>query len=53
MVKDFTQKNDIDYEETFSLTLKKDVLRIVLNLVFNYNLKLHQENINTLLWTVT
>ena len=38
----FTQKEDIDYKETFSPVSSKDSLRIVMALVAHYDLELHQ-----------
>ncbi|KAK9749378.1 hypothetical protein RND81_02G122000 [Saponaria officinalis] len=40
--KGFTQKDGIEYKETFSPISKKDSLRIVLALVAHYDLELHQ-----------
>ena len=37
VAKGFTQKDGIDYTETFSPVSKKDSLRIVLGLVAHYN----------------
>ena len=42
MAKCFTQKEGIDYQETFSPYIKKDSLRIILALVAHYDLELHQ-----------
>ena len=42
LAKDFTQKDDIDYKETFLPFSKKDSFRIILTLVANYDLELHQ-----------
>ena len=39
---DFTQKNGIDYKETFSPVSKKDSFRIIIALVAHYDLELHQ-----------
>ncbi|RDX70846.1 hypothetical protein CR513_49873, partial [Mucuna pruriens] len=40
VAKGFTQKDDIDYKETFFPVSKKDSLRIVLSLVAHYDLEL-------------
>ena len=42
VAKCFTQKEGIDYQETFSPYIKKDSLRIILALVAHYDLELHQ-----------
>jgi hypothetical protein len=41
----FTQREGIDYTETFSLIFKKDSFRIVMVLVAHYNLELHQMDV--------
>ena len=46
VAKGYTQKEDIDYKETFSL-VSKDFLRIVMVLVAHYNLELHQMDVKT------
>ena len=43
--KGFTQKDDIDYKETFSPVSKKDSLRIIMALVAHYDLELHQMDV--------
>ncbi|RDX86811.1 hypothetical protein CR513_31805, partial [Mucuna pruriens] len=45
VAKGFTQKDDINYEETFSLVLRKDSFRIIMILVAHYDLELHQMNL--------
>ncbi len=42
VAKGYTQKDGIDYKETFSPVSKKDSLRIIMALVAQYNLKLHK-----------
>jgi hypothetical protein len=44
----FTQREEIDYTETFSHVSKKDSFRIVMALVAHYDLELHQMNIKTM-----
>ena len=41
VAKGFTQKEGIDYEETFSLVSSKNSFRIIMALVAHYNLELH------------
>jgi hypothetical protein len=45
MVKDFTQREGIDYNETFSQVLSKDSFRIIMALVMHYDLELHQMDV--------
>ena len=47
MAKGFTQREGIDYNETFSLFSCKDSFRIVMALVAHYDLELHQMDIKT------
>ncbi|KAA0035715.1 Retrovirus-related Pol polyprotein from transposon TNT 1-94 [Cucumis melo var. makuwa] len=47
VAKGYTQKDGIDYKETFSLVSKKDSLRIIMALVAHYDLKLHQMDVKT------
>ena len=41
----FTQREGIDYNETFSLVLCKDSFRIIMALVAHYDLELHQMDV--------
>jgi hypothetical protein len=47
MAKGFTQREGIDYNETFSPVLSKDSFRIIMTLVAHYNLELHQMDVKT------
>ena len=47
VAKGFTQKDGIDYKETFSPISKKDSFRIIMALVAHYDLKLHQMDVKT------
>jgi hypothetical protein len=46
-VKGFTQREGIDYTETFSSVSCKDSLRIIMTLVTHYDLELHQMDVKT------
>jgi hypothetical protein len=45
MAKGFTQRECIDYTETFSPVSCKDSLRIIMSLVVHYDLELHQMDV--------
>ena len=45
MVKGFTQREGIDYNETFSPVSCKDSFRIIMALVAHYDLELHQMDV--------
>jgi hypothetical protein len=45
VAKGFTQREGIDYKETFSSISKKDSFRIVMALVAHYDLELHQMDV--------
>ena len=47
VAKGYTQKDGIDYKETFSLVSRKDSLRIVMDLVAHFDLELHQMDVKT------
>ena len=47
VAKGYTQKEGIDYKETFSLVSKKDSLRIVMALVAHFDLELYQIDVKT------
>jgi hypothetical protein len=47
VAKGFTQREGIDYTETFSPVSCKDSFRIIMALVAHYDLELHQMDVNT------
>jgi hypothetical protein len=47
VAKGFTQREDIDYTETFSPVSCKDSLRIIMALVTHYDLEFHQIDVKT------
>jgi hypothetical protein len=49
MPKGFTQREGIDYTDTFSPVLCKNSLRIIMTLVAHYDLELHQMDVKTTL----
>ncbi|RDX98066.1 hypothetical protein CR513_19066, partial [Mucuna pruriens] len=47
VAKVFTQKEGIDYKETFSLVSSKDSFRTIMTLVTHFDLELHQMDVKT------
>ena len=47
MEKGFTQREGIDYNETFSSVSCKDSFRIIMTLMAHYDLELHQMDVKT------
>ena len=47
VAKGFTQKEGIDYKETFSPVSSKDAFRIVMALVAHFDMELHQMDVKT------
>jgi hypothetical protein len=47
VVKGYTQREGIDYNETFSPVVCKDFFRIIIALVAHYDLELHQMDVKT------
>jgi hypothetical protein len=45
VAKGFTQKEGLDYNETFSLVSCKDSFRIIMALVAHFDLELHQMDV--------
>jgi hypothetical protein len=48
VVKVFTQREGLDYNETFSPISSKDSFRIIMSLVAHYDLELHQMDVKTI-----
>jgi hypothetical protein len=48
VAKGFTQREEIDYNETFSPVSCKDSFRIIMALVSHYDLELHQMDVKTI-----
>lgn len=47
MAKGFTQKEGLDYNETFSLVSTKDSFWVIMALTAYFNLELHQMDVKT------
>ena len=47
VAKGYSQREGIDYKETFSLVSTKDSFRVVMALVAHFNLELHQMDVKT------
>ena len=47
VAKGYTQKEDIDYKETFSLVSSKDSFRTIMTLMAHFDLELHQMDVKT------
>ena len=47
VAKSFTQREGIDFIETFSPVSSKDSFRTIMTLVAHFDLKLHQMDVNT------
>ena len=47
MAKGYTQREGIDYKQTFSPVSTKDSFRIIMALVAHYDLELHQMDVKT------
>jgi hypothetical protein len=47
VTKGFTQREEINYNETFSSVSYKDSFRIIMALIAHYDLELHQMDVKT------
>ena len=47
MAKGYTQKEGVDYEETFSLVVRFASVRLILAIIANLNLELYQMDVKT------
>ena len=47
MVKGYSQREDIDFKETFSPVSTKDSFRVIMALVAHFDLELHQMDVKT------
>ena len=47
MVKGYTQKEGVDYEETFSLVMRFASVQLILAIVVNLKLELYQMDVKT------
>ena len=47
MAKGYSQREGIDFKETFSLVSIKDFLRIIMAIVTHFDLKLHHMDVRT------
>lgn len=45
VAKGFTQREEIDYTETFSPVSRKDSLRIIMTLIAHFDFELHQMDV--------
>ena len=48
IAKEYTQKEGIDYKETFSLVSSKDFFRTIMDLVAYYDLEIHHMDVKTM-----
>ena len=47
MVKGYTKKEEIDYDETFSPVVRFASIRLILTIIVSLDLELHQIDVNT------